>query len=200
MERETCMACDGVGWVEGGETIKTTCKPCDGTGEVPGDRALACPGSPAPETRWFDTARNQMMMRNEANTEWIEDKLAPPPHDPEGELMEAVDAGVLELRRVAQVVVWESTGECPLRCQDCLKTHGPGPVVMVFDQQGGQVQEFTGNWIELRGPILSAVFQHKGQHSVELHLGVPYGEGAEAPAARAFLEERKRAELGEVGP
>lgn len=96
----------------------------------------------------------------------------------EGELMEAVDAGALELRRVAQVVVWDATGACPLRCKDCLRTHGPGPVVMVFDQQGGQVVEFTGNWIDLRGAILSAVFQHKGEHTVELHLGVPYQDGA----------------------
>jgi NTP pyrophosphatase (non-canonical NTP hydrolase) len=27
-----CGACDGVGWTEGGPTIKTTCKACKGTG------------------------------------------------------------------------------------------------------------------------------------------------------------------------
>ncbi len=29
-----CGACDGVGWTEGGSTIKTTCKNCKGTGQV----------------------------------------------------------------------------------------------------------------------------------------------------------------------
>jgi NTP pyrophosphatase (non-canonical NTP hydrolase) len=29
-----CGACDGVGWTEGGPTIKTTCKDCKGTGQV----------------------------------------------------------------------------------------------------------------------------------------------------------------------
>ncbi len=32
---ETCGDCDGVGWVEGGETLKTTCTRCKGTGVVP---------------------------------------------------------------------------------------------------------------------------------------------------------------------
>lgn len=27
-----CWDCDGVGWVEGGETLQTTCPKCDGTG------------------------------------------------------------------------------------------------------------------------------------------------------------------------
>lgn len=109
-----------------------------------------------------------------------------------------------ELRRVAQVIVWDATGACPLRCHDCMATHGPGPVVMVFDQKGGQVAEFTGNWIDLRGAIMSTVFQHKGQHDVELHLGVQYHEDAAvvelpAPTRRALTLPLPRG-IGEVGP
>lgn len=29
-----CANCDGVGWYEGGKTIKTTCEKCDGRGAL----------------------------------------------------------------------------------------------------------------------------------------------------------------------
>lgn len=32
--RQMCMECDGVGWVEGGSTLKTRCMTCQGSGEV----------------------------------------------------------------------------------------------------------------------------------------------------------------------
>ena len=31
---EECDRCDGVGWYEGGKTLKTTCERCHGTGKV----------------------------------------------------------------------------------------------------------------------------------------------------------------------
>ena len=34
-EPELCGDCDGCGWVEGGETLKTTCSTCKGTGVKP---------------------------------------------------------------------------------------------------------------------------------------------------------------------
>jgi DnaJ-class molecular chaperone len=33
-KKTLCMDCDGIGWVEGGITIKTTCKTCKGKGEI----------------------------------------------------------------------------------------------------------------------------------------------------------------------
>lgn len=32
--QEYCDGCDGCGWFEGGETLKTTCKKCNGTGLI----------------------------------------------------------------------------------------------------------------------------------------------------------------------
>lgn len=32
--KEICGDCDGCGWTEGGETLKTTCRTCEGSGEV----------------------------------------------------------------------------------------------------------------------------------------------------------------------
>lgn len=41
--QEVCMDCDGCGWYEGGETLKTTCKKCGGTGVVSREPAAAGP-------------------------------------------------------------------------------------------------------------------------------------------------------------
>ena len=41
---EYCPHCDGCGWVEGGETIKTLCAPCEGRGCVHGDDCPALKG------------------------------------------------------------------------------------------------------------------------------------------------------------
>ena len=34
MAKELCGDCDGCGWTEGGETLKTPCRTCNGSGEV----------------------------------------------------------------------------------------------------------------------------------------------------------------------
>ena len=40
VETVMCGECDGVGWTEGGETIKTTCSACGGRGEVAKSRVI----------------------------------------------------------------------------------------------------------------------------------------------------------------
>jgi hypothetical protein len=52
-----CDACDGCGWVEGGEALQTTCKTCGGTGRAPAP-APRCPDcGQTLDTEWHGVKR-----------------------------------------------------------------------------------------------------------------------------------------------
>lgn len=90
--------------------------------------------------------------------------------------LERIDGGKADPPLIATVIVWEK-GACPWSGNhDCATTHGPGSMVMVFDQFGGAIAALSGEWVEQRVRIFDAVFKGKGPRSVELHLDVPYME------------------------